>query len=92
MGMLPGRALKSENPVYLDPVQILPSPATGIFYPRVDRGSYVEKDTVLAHITDYFGQTIGEIRAPFAGIVLYIIGTPPVSQGNPAAFIGAVRR
>jgi uncharacterized protein len=91
LGMLPGAALQADHPVYLDPVEILPSPATGIFYPHVERGTSVEKGAVLAHVTDYFGKTIGEIRAPFAGEVLYIIGTPPVNEGNPAVFIGAVK-
>ena len=89
--MLPGPALTADHPVYLDPVQILPSPATGIFYPHVDRGQFAEKGARLAHITDFFGKTLAEIRAPFSGEVLYIIGTPPVNQGNPAVFLGAVK-
>ena len=38
-----------------------------------------------------FGKKIYETRAPFAGEVLYILGTPPVSAGEPLAFIGAPR-
>ena len=91
LGMLPGAALAADHPVYLDPVEILPSPATGIFYPHVERAQTVEKGALLAHITDFFGKTVAEIRAPFSGEILYIIGTPPVNQGNPAVFLGAVK-
>jgi hypothetical protein len=49
----------------------------------------VEKNALLGFVTDFFGKTIHEVRAPFAGEVLYVIGTPPVSAGEPLAFIGS---
>jgi hypothetical protein len=30
------------------------------------------------------------LRAPFAGELLYILGTPPVSKGEPLAMVGQV--
>jgi len=30
------------------------------------------------------------VRAPFAGIVLYVVATPPVTEGEPVAGLGAV--
>jgi predicted deacylase len=87
--MLSGAARRVENPLYLDPAEVIPSPATGIFYPHYGRGEFASKGAVLAHIDDFFGKTIAEIRAPYAGVVLYIIGTPPVTQGDPAVFLGA---
>ena len=30
------------------------------------------------------------LRAPFAGEILYILGTPPVSKGEPLAMVGHV--
>lgn len=91
MKMLDGPPLKADHPVYLDPAEVLLSPATGVFFPQVERSTYVEKDAVLARITNYFGEPVAEMRAPFAGVVLYIIGTPPVNRGNPAVFLGAVK-
>jgi predicted deacylase len=78
-----------EHPIWLDPAVVLNSPATGIFYPAVERGYTVAKDTLVGHVTDFFGKTLAEIHAPFAGEVLYVIGTPAISQGEPVAFIGA---
>lgn len=78
-----------EHPVWLDPAVVLSSPATGIFYPAVERGHAVEKDALVGRVTDFFGNTIAEIRAPFAGEVLYIVGTPAISKGEPVGFIGA---
>ena len=45
----------------------------------------------LGVVTDLFGKQIYELRAPFAGEVLYIIDTPPISAGEPLAFIGSVK-
>lgn len=89
--MLDGPADAPSNPVYLDPAEVLISPATGILYPRVERNQAVRQHAVLAHITDFFGQQIAEVRAPFDGLVLYIVATPPITKDQPVACVGAPR-
>ena len=74
---------------YLDPATVLSSPATGIIYPKVERGQHVEANALIAEITDFFGKTIAEVRSPHAGIVLYVVTTPPMTQGQPVACVGA---
>jgi predicted deacylase len=86
--MLEGAAQMIEHPVFIDRNEVLRSTVTGIFYPLVERGHTVTKGTLLGYVTDFFGQRIHELRAPFSGAVLYILGTPPVSQGEPLAMIG----
>jgi len=49
----------------------------------------VAKDAVVGRITDFFGKTVAEVRAPFAGEVLYVVGTPAISKGEPVAFVAA---
>jgi hypothetical protein len=51
----------------------------------------VAEGQTLARITDLQGLPVADLKAPFSGVVLYIIGTPPVNKGNPAVFLGAVR-
>ncbi len=53
--MIDGKPVKIK-PVYLDPAEVLTSPATGILYPHVERNAMVKKGAVLAHITDFFGK------------------------------------
>jgi predicted deacylase len=77
--------------VYLDPTAVVTSPATGILYPRVECNQTVPKGAVLAHITDFFGKTVAEVRSPLDGVVLYIVSTPPITQGQPVACVGAPR-
>ena len=76
------------NPVYLDPAEVLTSPATGILYPLVARDQHVEKGAPVARITDFFGADIAEVRAPIAGVVLYVVATPPIVKGQPVGCIG----
>lgn len=91
LGMMPDGPPPLETAVYLDPVEVLSSPATGILYPHVERGESVGKGQLLARITDFFGTEIAEVRAPFAGEVLYIVATPPITEGQPVGCVGATR-
>ncbi len=77
------------NPVWLDPAAVVSSVATGIFYRAVEPGHRVDKDALIGSVTDFFGRTVAEIRAPFAGEILYVIGTPAISKGEPVAFVAA---
>jgi hypothetical protein len=78
--------------VYLDPTAVVTSPETGILYPHVECNQAVPEGALLAHITDFFGKTIAEVRSPLDGLVLYIVATPPISQGQPVACVGVPHR
>lgn len=89
--MLPGELNRVEHPIWIDRSEVLRSPATGIFHARVQPDQSVARGTLLGVLTDFFGNTLQEIRAPFAGIVLYIVATPPVSQGEPLGMVGHMK-
>ncbi|HEY6352284.1 MAG TPA: M14 family metallopeptidase [Candidatus Angelobacter sp.] len=88
--MLPGAATMVEHPVWIGKVDTIASDQTGIFYPLVDRGTYVEQGMKVGYVTDYFGKTIFEAHAPAAGVVLYICGVPSMKKGDTVANIGEV--
>lgn len=88
--MIEGQAQMVEHPMFIDRSEVLRSAATGIFYPLVEKGHTVAKGTLMGYVTDFFGQRVYELRAPFAGEVLYILGTPPVSKDEPLAMIGHI--
>lgn len=89
LGMLPGTPELVEHPVWLERTEVLRSPATGIWYPAVERGQYVAQGAVLGTVTNFFGEESRDIRAPFSGIVLYVVGTPAMNDGEPVAMLGA---
>ncbi|MGD0867934.1 MAG: M14 family metallopeptidase [Bryobacteraceae bacterium] len=73
---------------WLDPTAVLTSPESGILYPKVDRDQTVAAGDLIALVTDFFGNQIAEVRAPIAGLVLYVVTTPPITKGQPVACIG----
>jgi len=81
---------------WYDPAEVLYFPTTlqqkaGLFFAKARKAQMVEKGSLLGVVTDFFGKQIYELRAPFAGEILYIIGTPPISAGEPLAFVAAVK-
>jgi predicted deacylase len=88
--MLPGTPTMVEHPVWLGKVDTVASDQPGIFYPLVQRGTYVEAGMKIGYVTDYFGKTIFEAHAPTAGVVLYICGVPSMKKGDTVANIGEI--
>jgi len=91
IGMIAVGPLPLERPVYLDPVEVLTSPATGLLYPHVERDQKVTQGTPIARITDFFGRVTHVVNAPFDGVVLYVVATPPIVKGQPVGCIGKPR-
>ncbi len=92
LGMLEGPIEKVEAPVWLSATEVLTSPLTGIWYPLVERGQTVAQGAPLGYVTDFFGGGRQDVRSPLAGVVLYVVGTPAMSAGEPVAMVGAPGR
>ncbi len=90
--MLPGPATAVEHPVWIQEVVTLNSQQTGIFYPLVRRGTYVEKGMKVGYVTDYTGKVTFEAYAPAAGVVLYICAVPSMTKDAAIANIGVIAR
>ncbi|PYY15645.1 MAG: hypothetical protein DMG61_06490 [Acidobacteria bacterium] len=88
--MLPGAAQTVENPVWVGKVSSVSSPSAGFFYPLVRRGTYVAEGMKIGYVTDYFGKTVWEARAPTSGVVLYICSVPSMKKDDNVANIGPI--
>jgi len=88
--MLPGEISGISHPVWLDRLNVVTSDQTGIFYPLVARGTYIASGMKLGYVTDYFGNALEDIRAPEAGVVIYICSVPSMRKGDNVAFIGVI--
>jgi len=80
-----------SDPVWIDHYQVVYSAHDGLFYPQTTMGYYVTQGQKVGTITDYFGNIKEELRAPFSGIVLYVINTPPISKEEPLFEVGRVK-
>jgi predicted deacylase len=90
--ILPGAATMIEHPVWIERVAGITSDQTGMFYPLVKRGTYVEKGMLVGYVTDYLGKTLLEAQAPESGVVLYLRAVPSMTKGETIANIGIVKR
>ena len=89
--MLPGTVELVRQPLYFERTEVIRSPGTGVWHARVERGQSVQKGALIGVLTDFFGNPQSEIRAPFGGIVLYVVATPAMSQGEPMGMMGEPR-
>ena len=92
LNMVEGEVESFGEVVWLEDYQVVPSPATGMFRATVRDGYVVAEGGLLGKLVDLFGDPIQDIRAPFAGVVNYVVGTPPVSEGEPVAMVSRIRR
>ncbi len=88
LDMLPGPKEYVEHPVWIDRSEVLTSPDGGTWHALVQRGETVQKGTPVGRLTDYFGNELAVVRSPMSGVVLYVVGTPAISKGEPVGMVG----
>ena len=88
--MIEGELEQGIEAVWIDKYEVVYSDTDGLFFPLTEMGYYVKKGEKVGYLTDYLGKVIQELRAPFAGIMLYIIKTPPANKGEPLFEVGSV--
>jgi predicted deacylase len=88
--MLPGAPSPVAHPVWIGKVDTVESEQTGIFYPLVQRGTYVAQGMKIGYVTDFYGKVTYEAVSPSAGVVLYICAVPSMKKGDTVANIGEI--
>ena len=89
--MITGAEKPNEAVVWLTGYEVIRSPEQGIFRAAVRDGYAIAENGLLGVLVDPFGELIMEVRAPFAGVVNYVVATPPVSAGEPVAMISHIK-
>lgn len=89
--MLPGPVALVE-PVWIDPSVVLTSPHTGTWHPAVRADQRVREGDLLGHITDYLGAPLAEVRSPMTGLLMYVVVSPAITDGEPLAMVGVPAR
>jgi len=91
LDMISGDPEPAADPVWIDKYEVVYSKHDGLFAPRVEMGYYVRQGQIVGTITDYLGGWKEDVKAPFTGILLYVIGTPPCNAGEPLFEVGRVK-
>ncbi len=89
--MYEGVSNPQPTPIIIHDRFYLTSEFDGIIYPQKSSGEYVSKGMNIGYITNFFGETLATLKAPADGILLIILGTPPVNKGETIAVIGKVQ-
>ena len=92
LGIMEAPSVRVSNPVWYEKTEVLRAPVTGVWRPVLDKRDSVSKDALIGRILDPFGNVLREIRAPFAGELLYVVGTPPVTEGEPLGFVAQAKQ
>jgi len=90
LGMLPGKLRENRGIVWLSDYEVVTSPEDGLFRAAVRDGYAVAEGALLGVLHDVFGNEIASIRAPFDGVVNYVVATPPVTRGEPVAMVSRI--
>jgi predicted deacylase len=91
-GMIAGKPETAADTIWVDQFEVVNSDRDGLFYPKVEMGASVSAGETVGILQDYLGQTKEEVKAPFAGIILYVIGTPPANKGEPLFEVGRIKK
>ncbi len=92
LGMAPGEPSPTRNPLFIRERAYATSEHDGVWDPDplVRAGQYVREGARLGVVRDFHGNPLAEIRAPADGIMLILLGTPPVNRGETIAVIARV--
>ena len=88
LGMLDGEVQPSE-PVEIDQFTWLRSPVEGMWYPSVEVGAQVREGQDIGRIGNLYGDTLAEISAPHAGVILFITSAPAMPHDGLIIAVGA---
>lgn len=90
LGIMEAPSVRVPRPVWIVRSEVVRAPSAGLWTPAVAKAQAVAAGALLGRITDPFGALLHEVRAPFAGEILYVVVTPPATGGEPLAMVGEV--
>ena len=92
LGMLDRPVRPVAAPVWIERLVTVVSDSSGVFHPLAKRDATVAAGTPLGYVTDYLGRKLLDVRAPEAGLVLYINALPTMTKGGTVASLGVLKR
>lgn len=90
--MIERRLRPMKTVIWIEKVVTVASDSTGVFYPLVQRDTWVTPGMPLGYVTDYLGRKLYDTTAPEAGLVLYINALPTILKGGTIANIGVPKK
>lgn len=89
LGVLPGEPDPVEPVRALSRFEWCMAEQSGCWYPSVALGDTVLEGQPVGQVRDYFGETLQEYVAPASGIVLFMVTSLAMNEGDPLLAVGA---
>lgn len=80
--MLSGEVKNSNKAIEFTKRKSIYSESNGIFYSLHSSGQLIKKDQKIGYITDLYGNHLQDVISPISGVIIYMIGTPPINKGE----------
>ena len=87
LNMIPGEAELHDHKI-LPKARLVMLRRGGIWHPVKRVGSLFEEGDLLGTLTDVFGETVEEVRAPMSGVVLFHVTAPAQKTGDAPMWLG----
>ncbi len=88
LNVIEGDVVPNENVVLCDPMSGVDATVQGCWYPCVGLEEEVKKGQKIGEIRDCFANVLCEYYAPRDGVVLYVIASLAINEGDPLIAIG----
>jgi predicted deacylase len=89
LGMLEGPAPEAVPTQLLEHFIWLRSEHVGYYYPRFEVGEAVRQGQDLGTVTDFQGNVLQSLVAPEDGLILFLVSSLAINQGDPLLAVGA---
>ena len=92
LDMVEGEPAPAPNPLFIRERFYATSEHDGLWEPDplVRAGHFVPEGARLGVVRDFHGEVLTEVRAPGAGVLLILLGTPPVNRGETIAVVARI--
>ena len=88
LGTLEGEVVENLGVQFMDKMSVLKAQHDGCWYPFKGLEDEVKKGEKIGEIRDFFGQTLSEYYAETDGLLLYLVTSLAIMNGDPLAAIG----
>lgn len=88
LGSLDGLVNENPNVRFMDKMSVYKAKHEGCWYPTKALEDVVKKGEKIGEIRDFFGNTLSEYFAEEEGLLLYVVTSLAIQEGDPLAAIG----
>ncbi len=88
LGVISGKAQENKDVVMLDFMTGGTAKEDGCWYPCIELEQQVKVGDKMGEIRDYFGNVLGEYYAQYDGVILFIVSSLAITEGDPLYCIG----